>query len=235
MGERIEVEALDGQGSFLGYLATPAGGARGPGILVIQEIFGVNAGIRTMCDDWASQGYVAFAPDLFWRIEPGIELTDRTPEEWQRAFELARKFDVDAGVRDIEASIRALRHRPECTGKVGVVGYCLGGKLAYLAATRTDADASVGYYGVGLDALMNESHAIARPLMLHIAEEDKFVDKAAQRLVHEALDAHPRVTLHDYPGMDHAFARVDGVDRNDAAANLADGRTRDFFAAHLAG
>jgi carboxymethylenebutenolidase len=234
MGERIEVQALDGQGSFGGYLARPQGNGAAPGIIVIQEIFGVNAGIRSMCDDWAAQGFVAFAPDLFWRIEPGIELTDKSEAEWSRAFELFNAFDVDAGVRDIEASIRSVRAHPACSGKVGVVGFCLGGKMAYLAATRTDADASVGYYGVGLDALTGEAHAIARPLMLHIAQEDKFVDKAAQAAIHAALDGHAKVTLHDYAGVDHAFARVDGEHRDEAAAELANERTLAFFREHLA-
>lgn len=232
MGERIEVKASDGSGSFGGYLARPSSG-KGPGIVVVQEIFGVNAGLRQMCDDWARQGFVALAPDLFWRIEPGVELTDKTQAEWQRALALMQAFDIDKGVADIEATIRMLKTHPSCTGKVGVVGFCLGGKLAYLAATRTDADTSVGYYGVGIADLLGESHAIAKPLMLHIAQEDRFVDKAAQARMHAGLDGNPRVTLHDYPGVDHAFARVDGEHRDEAAARLANQRTLEFFQRHL--
>lgn len=232
MGEWIEIAALDGSGRFRAYRAAPATGPA-PAIVVVQEIFGVNAGIRAMCDDWAAKGFVALAPDLFWRQQPGVELTDKSDGEWQAAFKLMQGFDVDAGIADIEATIRSLRDAPDTTGKVGVVGYCLGGKLAYLAATRTDSDASVSYYGVGLDQLLHESHAIAQPLMLHIAGADQFVDKAAQAKIHESLDAHPRVTLHDYAGADHAFARVDGVHRDEAAATLADARTLDFFRTHL--
>ena len=232
MGERIEVAARDGSGSFGGYLAVPAGG-KGPGIVVVQEIFGVNAGIRSMCDDWAAQGFVAFAPDLFWRIEPGIELTDKSEAERQRAFDLYGKFDVDKGIEDIEASIRAVRARPECSGKVGVVGFCLGGLLAYLAATRTDIDASVGYYGVMIDQMLNEKHAIANPLLLHIATQDKFVPPEAQAKIRAELGANPHVTLHDYDA-DHAFARVDGTSRVESCAQEANARTLAFFRRHLA-
>lgn len=232
MGEWIDIQALDGAGSFKGYLATPASG-KGPGIVVVQEIFGVNAGIRKMCDDWAAQGFTALAPDLFWRIAPGIELTDKTEAEWQKAFDCYNKFNVDAGIRDIEATIRTLRTHPASTGKVGVVGFCLGGLLAYLTATRTDADASVGYYGGGIHEKLNESHAIANPLLLHIAEEDRFISKEAQAKIHAELDSHPKVTLYDYPGVDHAFARVDGEHRDEAAAQLANGRTLEFFRKHL--
>lgn len=231
MGERIDVAARDGTGSFGGYLAVPASGS-GPGVVVIQEIFGVNAGIRSMCDDWAAQGFVAFAPDLFWRIEPGIELSDRTEAEWQRAFELYGKFDVDKGIEDIEASIRTLRARPECSGKVGVVGFCLGGLLAYLSATRTDSQASVGYYGVGIQDRLGESHAIANPLLLHIATQDKFVPPEAQAKIRGELGANPHVTLHDYDA-DHAFARVDGTSRVEACAKEANARTLAFFRRHL--
>ncbi len=232
MGERFEVQARDGSGSFGGYLAKPASG-KGPGIVVVQEIFGVNAGIRSMCDDWAAQGYVAYAPDLFWRIEPGIDITDKSEAEWQKAFDLYNKFDVDKGIEDIEASIRALRALPECSGKVGVVGFCLGGLLAYLSATRTDSDATVGYYGVGIQDKLGESHAIAKPLMLHIATQDKFVPPEAQAKIHETLGANRHVTLHDYDA-DHAFARVDGTSRVEECAQAANARTAEFFRQHLA-
>ena len=227
MGEWIEIEAIDGSGRFGGYVA----GDGGPGIVVIQEIFGVNAGIRAMCDDWAAKGFTAFAPDLFRRIEPNVQLTDKSEAEWGRAFALLQKFDVDAGMRDVEASIRALRTRG--AAKVGVVGYCLGGRVAYLAATRTDADACVSYYGGGIDGVIGEAHAIARPLMLHLALEDEYIGAEARATIHAALDGNPRVEIHEYPGVQHAFARVDGVHRDEAAANLADGRTLDFFRAHL--
>jgi carboxymethylenebutenolidase len=141
-------------------------------------------------------------------------------------------FDQDAGIRDIEAAIRYARAATG-GGKVGAVGYCLGGRLAYMTAARTDVDASVGYYAVGIDGLLGEKQAIAHPLMLHIAGDDGFVDKETQAAMHAGLDDHPKVTLHDYPGEDHGFATEFGKRRSDAAAIQADERTAAFFAEHL--
>jgi carboxymethylenebutenolidase len=234
---RIEIETLEQDGSFDAYVAEPEGAPRAA-IVVIQEIFGVNEGIRRKCDHWASLGYLAIAPDLFWRLEPGVELDPDVPEQFQQALGLMNRFDQDQGIRDIEATIRAARERLPArddgsAGKVGAVGYCLGGRLAYMTAARTDVDASVGYYAVGLPDLLREKHAIANPLMLHIAGADHFVDPEQQKAIHEGLDDHPRVTLHDYPGEDHGFAAEMGKRRSEQAARLADGRTEAFFAEHL--
>ena len=228
----ISIEPLDGAGSFSAYCAEPAGTPRAA-IIVIQEIFGVNAGIQRKCDVLAEQGYLAIAPDLFWRLEPGILLDPDVPEQFQQALAWMGKFNQDAGVRDIEATIRAARARLGGDGKVGAVGYCLGGRLAFMTATRTDVNASVCYYGVGIDGLLGEKHAIAHPVLLHIPEEDHFVDKAAQQRMHEGLDDHPKVTLCDYPGVDHGFATEFGKRRSDASAKLADERTTAFFAETL--
>ena len=231
MTTNVTVPTLDGQ-SMPAYRATPSG-TPSAAIIVIQEIFGVNAGIRSKCDSLAAAGYLAIAPDLFWRLEPGIELDPDVPAEMNQALTWMGKFDQDAGIRDIEAAIRFARAAVD-GGKVGAVGYCLGGRLAYMTAARTDVDASVGYYAVGVDVLLGEKHAIARPLMLHIAGEDGFVDKATQAAMHEGLDDHPKVTLYDYAGEDHGFATEFGARRSDAAATLADERTAAFFATHLA-
>lgn len=230
MGRTISIETLAGDGRFKGYAAEPEGPPRAA-IIVIQEIFGVNEGIRRKCDRWASLGYLAIAPDLFWRLEPGIELDPDVPEQFQRALGLFGQFDQNAGVSDIEATIRAARSMG--AAKVGCVGYCLGGRLAFMAAARTDIDASVGYYGVGIDNLLGERHAIANPLMLHIPTADHFVGPEVQKAMHDGLDDHPRVVLHDYAGLDHGFAAEMGQRRNDEAARLADGRTEAFFAEHL--
>jgi carboxymethylenebutenolidase len=230
MSTNTSVTTLDG-GSMGAYRAAPEGQATAA-IVVIQEIFGVNAGIRRKCDALAAAGYLAIAPDLFWRIRPGIELDPDVDAEMQEALGLMGQFDQDAGIRDIEATIRAARAEVG-GGKVGAVGYCLGGRLAYMTAARTDVDASVGYYAVGIDGLLGEKHAIAHPLVLHIAGDDGFVDKATQAKMHEGLDDHPRVTLHDYPGEDHGFATEFGKRRSDAAARLADERTAAFFAENL--
>jgi carboxymethylenebutenolidase len=228
----IEIETLDGGGSFTAYLAEPEGTPRGA-IVVIQEIFGVNEGIRRKCDHWASLGYVGVAPDLFWRLEPGVELDPDIPEQFQQALGLMQRLDQDKAIADIEAIIRDARRRLPQGGKVGCVGYCLGGRLAFMTSARTDIDASVGYYGVGLEGLMGEKHAIARPVMLHIAGADHFVTPDKQRLIHEGLDDHPKVTIHDYPGEDHGFAAEMGKRRSEKAAELADKRTEAFFAEHI--
>ncbi len=228
----IDVPTLEGDGSYNAYLAEPEGTPRGA-IVVIQEIFGVNPGIRRKADHWASSGYLALAPDLFWRLEPGVELDPDVPDQFQLAIGLMQKFNQDQGIRDIEAVIREARRRLPEGGRVGVVGYCLGGRLAYMTAARTDVDASVGYYGVGLDNLLHEKQAIARPLLLHIAGADHFVLPEAQRTIHEGLDDHPRVTIHDYPGEDHGFAAEMGLRRSEEAAQLADRRTEAFFAEHV--
>ena len=232
MTETITIETLDGKSSFAAYRATPAGTPTAA-IVVIQEIFGVNAGIRRKCDRLAEAGYLAIAPDLFWQIEPGIELDPDVPPEMDRALALMGEFDQDAGIRDIEATIKAARATLGAGGKVGAVGYCLGGRLAFMTATRTDVDASVGYYGVGIDGLLTEKKAIAHPVMLHIPQEDHFVDHATQQRMHEGLDDHPKVTLYDYPGEDHGFATEMGQRRSDEAATQADERTAAFFAEHL--
>ncbi|ALE17821.1 Dienelactone hydrolase family [Altererythrobacter epoxidivorans] len=231
MTETATIATLENDGEFTGYVARPAGTPQAA-ILVIQEIFGVNAGIRRKCDRLAEEGYLAVAPDLFWRLEPGVELDPDVEPEFQRALELMGKFDQDQGVRDIEATIKFIRSS-EGVEKVGCVGYCLGGRLAYMTASRTDIDASVGYYGVGIDGLLGEKHAIANPLLLHIPTEDGFVDKDTQKAMHEGLDDHPKVTLYDYEGLDHGFATEFGKRRAEDAANLADSRTAEFFRENL--
>ena len=231
-GSDTTINASDG-GTFSGYLATPASG-QGPGVVVIQEIFGVNAVMRAITDRLAGAGYTALCPDIFWRIEPGIQITDQTEAEWNKAFELYQKFDVDAGMTDIQATITTLRGHSACTGKVGAVGYCLGGLLAYLTATRTDADGAVGFYGVGIEGKLDEAANMSKPLMLHIAEEDGFCSKEAQAQITSGLGGNQLVAIHNYAGMDHAFARVGGEHYDQAAADLANQRTVDFFQANLA-
>jgi len=224
----IKIKAQDG-GTFTGYMALPLDTAKHPGIIVIQEIFGVNHGLRAMCDAWAEQGYVALCPDLFWRQEPGIQLSDRTPEEWARAFQLYQGFDVKFGVADLQAATATLRNYPACNGRVGAVGFCLGGKLAYLMAAQTDIDASVGYYGVGIENDLDLAAQIRNPLMLHIAERDKFVPEEAQEKIKDALAHHPKIAIHTYADQDHAFSRVGGQHYDQEAAELAHERTGAFF------
>ena len=226
MGERINISAADGQ--FSAYVARPQAEAA-PAVVVIQEIFGVNQVMRDVTDGLANEGYLAICPDLFWRIEPGIDITDKSEAEWKRAFELFNAFDVDQGVKDIQATITKVRADAHCNGKVGAVGFCLGGKLAFLTATRTDVDAAAAYYGVGLEGVVGEAEKLTRPLLMHIAEEDQFVPKEAQGIILQALKDHPQIEIHTYPGRDHAFARVGGEHYHEVDAKLANGRTQQFF------
>ena len=231
MSESVTIKTLDGGSSFAAYVARPAGTPKAA-IIVIQEIFGVNEGIRRKCDHWASLGYLAVAPDLFWMLEPGLELDPDVEPEFNKALGLFGQYNPDEGVKDIEATIHWIR-REAGVAKVGCVGYCLGGKLAYMTAARTDINASVGYYGVMIDQMLGEKHAIAHPLMLHIPTADHFVAPEAQAAMHAGLDDHPKVTLHDYEGLDHGFATETGLRRHEEAANLADSRTAAFFAEAL--
>ena len=232
MSESVTIKTLDEANSFAAYVARPAGTPKAA-IIVIQEIFGVNEGIRRKCDHWASLGYLAVAPDLFWMLEPGLELDPDVESEFNKALGLFGQYNPDDGVKDIEATIHWIR-REAGVARVGCVGYCLGGKLAYMTAARTDINASVGYYGVMIDQMLGEKHAIAHPLMLHIPTADHFVGPEAQAAMHAGLDDHPKVTLHDYEGLDHGFAAEMGNRRDEAGAQLADSRTEAFFAEHLA-
>ncbi|MGE5566643.1 MAG: dienelactone hydrolase family protein [Parcubacteria group bacterium] len=230
MGETTTIQTADG--SFSAYVARPQA-ANAPAVVVIQEIFGVNAVMRGITDDLAAAGYLAICPDLFWRIEPGIDITDQSEAEWKKAFELYQAFDVEQGVEDIAATVAAIRNDEGCNGKVGAVGFCLGGLLAFLTATRTDVDASVGYYGVGVENFVDEAKTLARPLLLHIAEEDQFVPKEAQAKIVSTLQGNPKVQIFTYPGRDHAFARKGGEHYDAADAGKANQRTLDFFRANL--
>lgn len=225
------IPAKDG-GTFEAYVAMPAK-LPAPTIILIQEIFGVNAEMRAKCDDFARRGYIAVCPDLFWRLEPGVSLTDKTKDERDKAFDLFNRFDIDKGIEDLRATIHVYKGHAQGTARVATLGYCLGGKLAYLIATRTQVDCSVSYYGVGLENLLEESRNIREPLMLHIAEEDKFVPRDAQAKIKSALDPHPLVTIYSYPGVNHAFARDNGEHYDKQAATLANERTFAFFEQNL--
>jgi len=228
---KITIKGRDG--TFGAYLAVPKQ-TPAPGVVVAQEIFGVNQVMRDTCDWLAGEGFVAICPDLFWRIEPGIDITDKTQAEWDRAFELFGLFDVDKGIADMQATLAQLRGHEACNGTAGAVGYCLGGKIAYLMATRSDSDASVGYYGVGLGDLLGEAGNISKPLMLHIAEKDKFSSAEEIAKVRDSLSGNSLVTTHVYAGQDHAFARQGGEHYDAASAKKANQRTIQFFKEHLA-
>jgi carboxymethylenebutenolidase len=227
----IPVTAFDG-GQFEAYLALPPSG-RGPGIVLMQEIFGVNDVMRAVADRYAKLGFVVICPDLFWRQEPGVQLTDQTDEGWQRAFGFYKGLDESKAVDDAAAAMKVLREHPACTGKIGGVGFCLGGKLAYLLAVRYQPECSVGYYGVGIENALDEIGKLRTPLMLHVAGQDEYCPPEAQAKIHAALDSVGLATLHDYPQENHAFGRPGGAHFSAASAELARLRTLDFFVRNL--
>src|SRR2546428_5979760 len=161
------LKSFDG-GEFDAYMAVPASGY-GPGIVVLQEIFGVNEYMRTVCDWYASHGFVAICPDLFWRQEPGIQLTDRSEAEWQRAFALYQGLNEVKAVEDSAAAVEFLRKHPACSGRVGAVGFCLGGKLAWVLSGGYKPDCAGGYYGVSIQKNLPEAKKPWPALMPHIA------------------------------------------------------------------
>ena len=227
------LKSFDG-GEFDAYMALPASGY-GPGIVVLQEIFGVNEYMRTVCEWYASHGFVAICPDLFWRQEPGIQLTDRSEAELQKAFSLYQGLDEAKAVEDSAAAVEFLRKHPAGSGRVGAVGFCLGGNLAWLLSVRFKSDCAVGYYGVSIEKTLGEANCLSSPLMLHIAGKDQYCPPDAQKEIHGALDANPLVTIHDYPDQDHAFGRPGGAHYDADAAELANLRTLEFFVRSLAG
>ncbi len=231
-GKDITITGSDG--SFGGYLAAPAGG-KGPGVVIIQEIFGVNPWVRSVTDWFASQGYMALALDLFWRLKPGIQLDPTKEAEFKTGLEYYGKFSVDKGVEDIQTTISTLRKLPGCTGKVGHLGFCLGGLLSYLAAARTDSDACASYYGGGINTMLGEAAKIKKPTLLHLAGNDDYIPAAAQEQIKAGVKDNPQVTVHVYPGTAHGFCRdIDAKHYDAAACKLAHGRTLDLFKKALA-
>jgi carboxymethylenebutenolidase len=194
----------------------------------------VNADIRQHCDELAAQGFLAIAPDLFWRQEPGVDLNVTSEADWQHGLRLYGAYDRDAGVKDVEDTISAIRDLPECNGKVAILGYCLGALMVFLTAVRYDGvDAAVAYHGGDTDKYLGEFDGLTAPLLIHLAEEDEFISKAAQAEIKAALARNPHATVYSYPGQKHAFSRHNGTHYNAAAASLADGRTREFLNRYL--
>jgi carboxymethylenebutenolidase len=226
----VTIKSFDG-GEFDGYLALPASGY-GPGIVVLQEIFGVNDHMRNVADWYAAHGFVALCPDLFWRMERGVELTDA---EWEKAIDFYQRLDEAKAVEDSAAALEFLRKHSACSGRVGAVGFCFGGNLAYLLSVRFKPDCAVGYYGVSIEKSLGEAKNLGSPLLLHIAGRDQFCPPEAQAQIHATLDSNPLVTIYDYPEMDHAFARPSSEHYDAAAAELANLRSLEFLVNSLAG
>jgi len=227
----IKVPLRDGvMGAHVAYPErTPAGA-----IVAIMEIWGVNDTMRRHAAEFAEAGFVCLVPDLFWRQEPGVELSDSNPEHVRKAFDLYYDFDYDLGVRDMEDTARFLESIPECNGKVGAVGYCLGGKLCYLLCCRTDIGCAVAYYGTYIEHHIREVGNLHRPFMLHMALRDRWVQAEVNELLERRLSPNPLVTIHKYPGADHAFARHGGKTWSQPEADRALALTVDFFRKRLA-
>ena len=219
-------------GTFGAYIARPEA-LPAPAVVVLQELFGVNADIREKCDELAQQGFLAIAPDLFWRQEPGVDLSVRSEPDWQHGLRLYQAYDRDAGVRDIRDSTDAAAKMPECTGKIAVLGYCLGALMTFLTAVRYRVDAAVAYHGGDTEKYLGEVDGLHAPLLMHLAEEDEFISKAAQAEIKAALARKPNSTVYSYPGQCHAFSRHNGLHYNAAAAALANGRTSEFLRQRL--
>jgi carboxymethylenebutenolidase len=215
-------------GAFDAYIAPPKT-LPASAVVVLQELFGVNADIRRTCDELAEQGFVAVAPDLFWRQEPGVDLNVTSEADWQHGLRLYEAYDRDAGVRDIKATLDAVAKLPECSGKVAVQGYCLGALMTFLTAVRCHVDAAVAYHGGDTEKYLGEADNLSAPLLMHLAEEDEFISKSAQAEIKAALAGKPNATVYSYPGQHHAFARHNGLHYNAAAAALANGRTSEFL------
>ena len=219
----LTIKATDGSGTFAAYLVEPKTKPAGV-VVLIQEIFGVNQAMRDIAAWVADIGFIAVCPDLFWRIEPGIDITDKTDAEWKRAFELFQTFDQGKGIEDLKATVAAARTLPGANGKVGTMGYCLGGRLAFMMAEQSDADINVSYYGVGLDGLLGELGKVTKPLLVHIADRDEFFPADERAKVVAASKGHAHIACYNYDA-DHAFARVNGIHWDGRSATIANGRS----------
>jgi carboxymethylenebutenolidase len=227
MRDRISIESPDGR--FNAYIARPKT-LPAPAVVVLQELFGVNADIRKHCDELAEQGFLAIAPDLFWRQEPGVDLSVTSEADWAHGLRLYGAYDRDAGAKDVKDTVNAVRNLTECNGKVALLGYCLGALMVFIATVRYHGvDVAVAYHGGDTEKYLGEVDGLSAPLLIHLAEEDEFIPKAAQAEIKAALAGKPDTTVYSYPGQNHAFTRHNGAHYNAAAATLANGRTSEFL------
>jgi carboxymethylenebutenolidase len=231
MTEYVSVPAEDGRRFDALFVSAPRG--RSPGLVLLSEIFGLNAEMRAAAERWAAAGYAVLAPDLFWRQQRNVALAYEG-EDRARAFALYQAYDYESGVRDVAACLAALRRRPECNGKAAVVGYCFGGTLAWLAAARADAHAAISFYGTKIHQHLGEVATLRCPVALHLGDADAHVPAEAVAATRAALAGHPRATLHLYPGIGHAFMNPARPTYDRAAAELAFTRAREFLDRSLA-
>jgi carboxymethylenebutenolidase len=230
MNESLQIDTPDG--SFRAHVARPTAD-RAPAVVVLHEVFGVNADMRQTCAELAALGYLAICPDLLWRLEPGVDITDRTQAEMDKALALYTAFDVDAGVDDAARVVEMARSLPGSSGKVGVMGFCLGGLLSFLTAARPGTDAAVAYYPGNADKHLGQAATVNDPLLVHLAQDDEYIPLESRVQIVRALQDRPTVQMRFYPGCSHAFARHSGSRYDAIAAKLANHRSAAFLAAHL--
>jgi carboxymethylenebutenolidase len=227
----VRTQWIDIAPGFAGYLALPPAG-RGPGLVLFQEIFGVNAHIRAVAEQYALDGFVVLAPDTFWRQAPRVELGYEGADR-QQALTLVQAYAPEQALADIAVGVKALRALAEVGGaRVGAFGYCMGGRLAYLAAATTDVDAAVAFYGGGIQAQLERAAAIRCPVQFHYAEHDDHIPPAAVESVRQAMDGR-RAEVHVYPGSTHGFNCWARASYHAPSAALAHGRATAFLAAAL--
>lgn len=224
----IRLRAAEG-GEFDAYLSLPPAGT-GPGLVLFQEIFGVNRHIRAVADQYALDGFVVLAPDLFWRQAPRVEL-GYAGADMDRARALMTGLTPAQALSDMGVTVQALRARPEVTGKVGAVGYCMGGRLAFFAAATAGVDAASCFYGGGIHDNLDKAASVACPIQFHYGAQDKMIPAAAVEKVKAAMAGKPaQVYVYD---ADHGFNCWDRGSYNARAAAIAHGRTLEHFGEHL--
>jgi carboxymethylenebutenolidase len=230
-GKWISIKAHDG-GEFGGYLSLPPTGS-GPGLVVIQEIWGVNEHIRAVADQYASDGYVVIAPDVFWRQEPRVDLK-YDEAGTGKAFAFMQNLDGPNAVLDLTSTVKALKALPEVKGKVGVLGFCMGGRLSYLAAAHSGVDVAVCYYGGGIQNMLEEAPSVKVPILFHYGEKDAHIPAEAVAAVRAAFAGHDKAKIEVYPGADHGFNCWGRPMYNQSAAALARGRSLEWLSTYLA-
>jgi len=230
MNSPVRTQWIELAPGFAGYLALPPAG-QGPGLVLFQEIFGVNTHIRAVAEQYALDGFVVLAPDVFWRQAPRVEL-GYEGEERQRGVSLMQGLHAADAMADIERAVQALRARPETAArKLGAFGYCMGGRFAYLAAATTPIDAAVAFYGGGIHAQLDRAAAIRCPVQFHYAEHDDHIPLDAVERVRAAMGE--RGQVHVYPGAHHGFNCWARASYHAASAALAHGRATAFLAQQL--
>jgi carboxymethylenebutenolidase len=230
MGEYITIPTADG--AFRAYLARPDAPSA-PSVVVLHEVFGVNADLRQTCGELAGRGFLAVCPDLFWRQATGTDLSVTSNADWNAGLALYTAYDRQKGVGDVVESMKVAGRLDGASGKVGVMGYCLGGLMTFLTAARSTVDAAVEFHGADTEKYLDEAPAITAPMMVHLAEEDEFISKTAQAEIKAALASKPNVQVFSYPGCHHAFSRHGGAHYDAAAAAKANARTWSFLKTHL--